>query len=238
MILTFLMTMCISAHTQDVVKHGIIFKHENSLLTSNNAWKIFMKLDPKPFETLFQQVIRLEKNTFDLKESIFQFLKSDKGLQTSKNNHKEKKETSPNFPKVKIKRIVDDFDAKIAEIDKAIGFGKTIEKRKRRSINENQNSDIDKETQDTIEPIKTQLRQRKFYDGQYALLNELPTVWNFFKELWNGPKQINRAENKQIQEKINLSEIKPTKVETRDITSISPYTQQTATIETQNKHCI
>ena len=120
----------------------------------------------------------------------------------------------------------------MAEIDKAIGFGKTIEKRKRRSINVDQNSDIDKETQDTIEPIKTQLRQRKFYDGQYALLNELPTVWNFFKELWNGPKQVNRAENKQIEEKINLSEIKPTKVETRDITSISPYTQQTATIET------
>ena len=146
-ILTFLMTMCISAHTQDIVKHGITFKHENSLLTSNKAWKIFMKLDPKPFKTLFQQVIRLEKNTFDLKESIFQFLKSDKGLQASKNNHKEKKDMpSPNFPKVKIKRIVDDFDAKMAEIDKAIGLGKAIEKRKKRSINENQNSDIDKET--------------------------------------------------------------------------------------------
>ena len=61
MILTFFMTMCISAHTQDVVKHGIKFKYENSLLTSNNVWKIFMKLDPQPFETLFQQVIRLEK---------------------------------------------------------------------------------------------------------------------------------------------------------------------------------
>ena len=87
-----------------------------------------------------------------------------------------------------------------------------MKKEKRRSINEDQNSDIDKETQNTIEPIKTQLRQRKFYDGQYALLNELPTVWNFFKELWNGPKQINSAKNRPIQEKIDLSEIKPTKV--------------------------
>ena len=132
MILTFLMTMCISAHIQDVVKHGIIFKHENSLLTSNNAWKIFMKLDPKPFETLFQQVIRLEKNKFDMKESIFQFLKSDKGLQASKSNHKEKKDMPPpTYPKNKIKRIVDDFDANMAEIDKAIGLGKAIEKRKK-----------------------------------------------------------------------------------------------------------
>ena len=36
MILTFLMTMCIGVHTQDVVKHGIIFKHENSL--PPNSW--------------------------------------------------------------------------------------------------------------------------------------------------------------------------------------------------------
>ena len=77
MILTFLMTMCIHTNTQDIVKRGIIFKYENSLLTKNNVWKIFMKQDPKPFETLFQQVIRLEKNTNDLKESIFQFLISD-----------------------------------------------------------------------------------------------------------------------------------------------------------------
>jgi hypothetical protein len=65
--------------TQDIVKHGLIFKHENSLLASHNAWKIFMKLDPKPFETLFLQVMRLERNTNELKDSIFQFLRSDKG---------------------------------------------------------------------------------------------------------------------------------------------------------------
>ena len=71
------MDMYIHTSAQDIVKHGIIFKHENSLLTSNKAWKIFMKLDPKPFETLLKQVIRLEKNTTDLKESIFQFLRSN-----------------------------------------------------------------------------------------------------------------------------------------------------------------
>ena len=150
-LITILMTLCVHSNTQDIIKHGVIFKHENSLLTSNNAWKIFMKLDSKPFETLFQQVIRLEKNTYELNESIFQFLKSDKGLQASKSNHKENKDIpskkdipsltypSPTYPKIKIKKIVDDFDAKMAEIDKAIGFGKTIEKRKKRSISENQN---------------------------------------------------------------------------------------------------
>ena len=98
-----------------------------------------MKLDPKPFETLFQQVVRLEKNTYELKESIFQFLRSDKGLQASKSNHKEKKDIpSPTYPKIKKKKIVDDFGAKMAEIDKAIRLGKAIEKRRKRSINENQ----------------------------------------------------------------------------------------------------
>jgi hypothetical protein len=75
---------CLRAATQDIVKHGVIFKHENSLLASHNAWKIIMKLDPEPFETLFQQVTRLDKNTNKLKESIFQFLRSDKELRTSK----------------------------------------------------------------------------------------------------------------------------------------------------------
>ena len=54
--------LVVHAVAQDIVKHGVIFKHENSLLASHDAWKIFMKLDPKPFETLFQQVTRLEKN--------------------------------------------------------------------------------------------------------------------------------------------------------------------------------
>ena len=71
----------------------------------------------------------------------------------------------------------------MAEIDKAIGLGKTIEKRRKRSISENQNPDTnDIEDPSINKPIKTKLSERKFYDGQYALLNELPTVWNFFKE--------------------------------------------------------
>ena len=65
--------MCIDSKTQDIVKHGIIFKNENLHLTSNNPWKIFMKLDPKPYKTLFQQVTRLEKNTNDRRN---QFLNS------------------------------------------------------------------------------------------------------------------------------------------------------------------
>jgi hypothetical protein len=118
---------------QDIVKHGIIFKHENSLLASHNAWKIFMKLDPKPFETLFQQVMRLEKNTNELKDSIFQFLKSDKSLQTTKDmHHKENKgNLPPILPKLKSKFIVDDFDKKMAEIDKALGTNNIGNRRKR-----------------------------------------------------------------------------------------------------------
>ena len=50
-----------------------------------------MKLDYKPFKTLFQQVVRLKKNTDKLKESFFQFLKSDKGLQPSEDAQKERK---------------------------------------------------------------------------------------------------------------------------------------------------
>ena len=106
--------LVVHAAAQDIVKHGVIFKHENSLLSSHNAWKIFMKLDPKHFETLFQQVTRLEKNTNELKESIFQFLRSDKGLQASKMMHsKDNKEfQAPTIPKPKSKFIIDDFDKK------------------------------------------------------------------------------------------------------------------------------
>jgi len=43
------------------LKNSVIFELENSLLNSHNPWKIFMKLDPKPFEPLLQQKIRLEK---------------------------------------------------------------------------------------------------------------------------------------------------------------------------------
>ena len=98
-----------------------------------------------------------------------------------------------------------------------------MKREKKWTINENQNSDTDKETQNIIKPIKTQLRQRKFYDGQYTLLNELPTVWNFFKEPWKGQKQANKAEKKPVQEEINWSEIKPTEVEKKDI-KIFPQT--------------
>ena len=128
--------LVVHAAAQDIVKHGVIFKHENSLLASHNAWKIFTKLDPKPFETLFQQVTRLEKNTNELKESIFQFLRSDKGLQTSKMMHsKDNKEFHvPVIPELKSKFIINNFDKKMKEIDMALGTG-TKENRKKRSAN-------------------------------------------------------------------------------------------------------
>ena len=82
-LITILMSIFIHTNEQDIVKHGVLFKHTHSLLTSKYVWKIFMKLDHKPFETLFQQVMRLKKNTDELKESFFQFLKSNKRLQSS-----------------------------------------------------------------------------------------------------------------------------------------------------------
>ena len=122
----------------------------------------------------------------------------------------------------------------MAEIDKAIGLGKTIEKRRKRSISENQNQDTnDIENPSINKPIKTKLRERKFYDGQYALLNELPTVWNFFKELWNRPKSSNTIDKQPIKKEINLSEIKPTKVQTKPIAKILQITQEIVPTEVQ-----
>ena len=66
----------------------------------------------------------------------------------------------------------------------------------------------------------------------------MPTVWNFFKELWIGPKRAIKAENKPVQGEINFSEIKPTEVEKKDITNVSPNTQQTAAIETQTTNIV
>ena len=84
-IIPIVTSIFIHTKTQDIVKHRAKFKQENSLLKGHKAWKIFMKLDPIPFETFFQQVMRLEKNTNELKESVlFLFLRSDKGLQSSK----------------------------------------------------------------------------------------------------------------------------------------------------------
>ena len=203
---------------QDIVKHGIIFKHENSLLASHNAWKIFTKLDPKPFETLFQQVIRLEKNTNELKDSIFQFLKSDKSLQSTKDmHHKENKgNLPPVFPKLKSKFIIEDFDKKMAEIDKALGLNKN-ENRRRRALN-NVDSSMSEQTtiKSTTSYSLTTSKQNKLYDGNYAMLNELPSLWTFLKELWqnhaeqNVTKQIlsKLAKEKDYRQIINLKELK------------------------------
>ena len=104
-LITILMSIFIHTNAQDIIKHGVLFKHAHSLLTSNNVWKILMKLDHKPFETLFQQVMRLKKNTNELKESFFQFLKSDKGLQPSKDARKERKGILfPKIPKLRSKK--------------------------------------------------------------------------------------------------------------------------------------
>ena len=115
--------LVVHAAAQDIVKHGVIFKHENSLLASHNAWKIFMKLDPKPFETLFQQVTRLEKNTNELKESIFQYLRSNKGLQASKIMHNKDNKEFPTsvVPQQKSKFVIDDLDEKRTGIDMTLG---------------------------------------------------------------------------------------------------------------------
>ena len=60
----------------------------------------------------------------------------------------------------------------------------------------------------------------------------MPTVWNFFKELWIRSKSANTAEKKPIKEEINFSKIKPTEVQTRNVTDIPLNTQETAPTET------
>ena len=87
-------------------------------------WKIFMKLDLKPFKTLFQQVMRLKKNTNVLNESFFfKFLKSEKGLQPSDDAQKERKGILfPNIPQLISKKIIEDFDKRMAEIDALYSF--------------------------------------------------------------------------------------------------------------------
>ena len=90
------MSIFIHTNAQEIKKHGVLFKHTHSLLTNN---KILMKLDHMPFEKLFEQVMRLKKNTNELKESFFQFLKLDKGLQPSEDAQKERKGfLFPNIP--------------------------------------------------------------------------------------------------------------------------------------------
>lgn len=104
----------------------------------------------------------LENNTDELKEFIFQFLRSDKGLKYSKTLHnKDKKEISfPVIPKLKSKFIINDFEKK-AEIDMALGTD-TRESRKGRSINEIENSPSDsavrKSTENPHLPITRKIK--------------------------------------------------------------------------------
>jgi hypothetical protein len=202
--------LVVHAAAQDIVNHGVIFKHENSLLPSHNAWKIFMKLDPRPFEAIFQQVTRLEKNTNELKELIFQFLRSDKGLQASKIMHsKDDKEFSiPVIPKLKSKFVIDDFDKKMAEIDKALGT-RTKEDRREMSANNIEYLSRDFTAMKSLKnPKLLTTRKGKLYDGNYALLNELPSLWTFLKELWQSHAENNsneRTSSKVKKENKNIS---------------------------------
>jgi hypothetical protein len=80
-----------------------MFKHEKSLIVSQYPSKILMKLHPKPFEILLQQVVRLKKNTNELKDSIFQFLRLNTGLQSIKDMQKEKRKPVSYNSKIIIK---------------------------------------------------------------------------------------------------------------------------------------
>ena len=88
------------------------------------------------------------------KESIFQILRSDKGLQSSEDKHKERKDIPlPTIPKLESKKLRDGFDKILSQIDKATGFKR---KRGKRSVNENQNPSISHmKTPNTKRPTKT-----------------------------------------------------------------------------------
>ena len=83
---------------------------------------------------------------------------------------------------------MEDFDKKMAEIDKAMGIS-SKGNRQKRSIKDHPSSKNDKGPhQDTRTPIQPPAKERKFYDGNYALINEIPNIWNFLKgpNTWNN----------------------------------------------------
>ena len=69
----------------------------------------------------------------ELKESIFQFLRSENDLESSKNlQDKKKKEILfPTFPLLESKFLIDDFDTKTAELEMPIGTNTRYSGRKR-----------------------------------------------------------------------------------------------------------
>ena len=64
------------------------------------------------------------KNLTGVKEILFfQFLKTEKGLQPSEDAQKERKGILfPNIPQLKSKKIIEDFDKRMAEIDALYSF--------------------------------------------------------------------------------------------------------------------
>jgi superfamily II DNA helicase RecQ len=82
---------------------------------------------------------------------------------------------------------MEDFDKKMAEIDKAMGISAKGNRRKR-SIKDYPSSKNGKEPHKNSKiPIQPPAKERKFYDGNYALINEIPNIWKFFKgpNAWN-----------------------------------------------------
>ena len=69
----------------------------------------------------------------------------------------------PTYPKLKSKRLIDDFDKTMAEIDKAIGITKAKENDiRKRSVDENPNRSFsDIKTLAINKASKTQLRKKK-----------------------------------------------------------------------------
>jgi hypothetical protein len=132
-------------------------------------------------------------------------------------HHKENKgELLPIIPKLKSKFIIEDFDKKMAEIDKALGFNKK-ESRRRRALN-NVDSSISEYTtikSTTSFPLTTS-RKNKLYDGNYAMLNELPSIWTYLRQLWQDHTARNIT--KKISPKEEKENIDKPQKETRTIT--------------------
>jgi hypothetical protein len=93
---------------------------------------------------------------------------------------------------LKSKNLIDDFDKKMAKIDKAIGIS-AKGNRQKRSIKDYPSSKNGKELhQNSKIPIQPPAKERKFCDGNYALINEVPNIWNFLKgpDAWNVIKGL------------------------------------------------
>ena len=74
-------------------------------------------------------------------------------------------------------------------------------------------------------PTKTPSIEKRFYDGQHVLLNEIPNIWNFFNGLCNKQILSSTFDEKPTNEAKHLSEIKQIEIKQLQIKPVSNIPQ-------------